>query len=174
MAAEPVSPVRLRAAHVRLAGAARAPGIRPGLRTINDHGKEVGYDAPAKGSSTPPITRGIKAMKAAAAELAGDIETARTWLPAGNARAVHEEAIHTQHPGLVQGCKVKAYWPVDDAWYPGTVGEAGADGLTRIAYEDGDEEDLNMSKEKYEVVPAAVQQVSSWDAAGGCRQRCSR
>eukprot|EP00854_Cymbomonas_tetramitiformis_P001456 gene1456-biopygen1319 len=37
--------------------------------------------------------------------------------------------------------------------------QASADyGLTRIAYEDGDEEDLNMSKEEYEVVPAAVQQ----------------
>ncbi|KAK3258041.1 hypothetical protein CYMTET_32899 [Cymbomonas tetramitiformis] len=33
----------------------------------------------------------------------------------------------------------------------------GPDGLTHIAYEDGDEEDLVMRKEKYEVVPAAEQ-----------------
>ncbi|KAK3240700.1 hypothetical protein CYMTET_49479 [Cymbomonas tetramitiformis] len=66
---------------------------------------------------------------------------------------------------LVAGCKVKAYWSEDDAWYTGTVGDTGPDGLTHSAYKDGDKEDLDMSKEKYEVVPAAVQEVSDWDAA---------
>ncbi|KAK3287955.1 hypothetical protein CYMTET_4563 [Cymbomonas tetramitiformis] len=42
---------------------------------------------------------------------------------------------------------------------------AGADGLTHVVYDDGDKEDLDMSKEKFEVVPAAVQQASTWDAA---------
>ncbi|KAK3252226.1 hypothetical protein CYMTET_38469 [Cymbomonas tetramitiformis] len=49
--------------------------------------------------------------------------------------------------GLTSGCKVKVYWPQDDAWYTGTVGDTGSDGLTHIAYEDGDNEDLDMSKE---------------------------
>eukprot|EP00854_Cymbomonas_tetramitiformis_P034028 gene34028-biopygen4774 len=40
----------------------------------------------------------------------------------------------------------------------------GADGLTRVAYDDGGQEDLDMSKEKNEVVPAAVREVSGWDA----------
>ncbi|KAK3233738.1 hypothetical protein CYMTET_55982 [Cymbomonas tetramitiformis] len=67
--------------------------------------------------------------------------------------------------GLAVGCKVKVYWSEDDAWYTGTVGGTGTDGVTHIAYEDGDKEDLNMSKEKYEVLPAAVQEVTGWDAA---------
>ncbi|KAK3256298.1 hypothetical protein CYMTET_34561 [Cymbomonas tetramitiformis] len=67
--------------------------------------------------------------------------------------------------GLASGLKVKVYWPQDDAWYTGTVGDTGSDGLTHIAYEDGDKEDLDMSKERYEVLPAAVQEVTGWDAA---------
>ncbi|KAK3252441.1 hypothetical protein CYMTET_38263 [Cymbomonas tetramitiformis] len=67
--------------------------------------------------------------------------------------------------GLASGCKVKVYWTQDDAWYTGTVGDTGSDGLTHIAYEDGDKEDLDMSKERYEVLPAAVQDVAGWDAA---------
>ncbi|KAK3287371.1 hypothetical protein CYMTET_5118 [Cymbomonas tetramitiformis] len=66
--------------------------------------------------------------------------------------------------GLASGLKVKVYWPQDDAWYTGTVGDTGSDGLTHIAYEDGDKEDLDMSKERYEVLPAAVQEVAGWDA----------
>ncbi|KAK3246202.1 hypothetical protein CYMTET_44255 [Cymbomonas tetramitiformis] len=67
--------------------------------------------------------------------------------------------------GLVRGCKVRVYWPVDDPWYPGTVDDTGADSLTHVAYDDEDEEDLDMSKEKYKVISAAVQEVSGWDAA---------
>eukprot|EP00854_Cymbomonas_tetramitiformis_P034163 gene34163-biopygen17133 len=43
--------------------------------------------------------------------------------------------------------KVRVYWPVDKAWYTGTVGDTGADSLTHVAHDDGDEEYLNMSKE---------------------------
>ncbi|KAK3246227.1 hypothetical protein CYMTET_44229 [Cymbomonas tetramitiformis] len=81
-----------------------------------------------------------------------------------------------------EGCAatvVAPYWPgqmwfqqleamadeVDDAWYTGTVGDTRPDGLTHIAYEDGDKKDLDMSKEKYGVLPAAVQEVAGWDAA---------
>ncbi|KAK3233421.1 hypothetical protein CYMTET_56282 [Cymbomonas tetramitiformis] len=67
--------------------------------------------------------------------------------------------------GLASGLKVKVYWPQDDAWYTGTGGDTGSHGLTHIAYEDGDKEDLDMSKERYEVLPAAVQEVVGWDAA---------
>ncbi|KAK3240363.1 hypothetical protein CYMTET_49796 [Cymbomonas tetramitiformis] len=60
------------------------------------------------------------------------------------------------HTGLAQGHKVKVYWPVDDAWYSGTVGAAGTDGLTHVVYDDGDEKHLDMSKEKYEMQGAAL------------------
>eukprot|EP00854_Cymbomonas_tetramitiformis_P033778 gene33778-biopygen36040 len=69
-------------------------------------------------------------------------------------RRAAERAPRTE---LVAGCKV--YWSKDDAWYTGTVGDTGPNGLTHIAYEDGDKEDLDMSKEKYEVIPAAVQEM---------------
>ncbi|KAK3236348.1 hypothetical protein CYMTET_53504 [Cymbomonas tetramitiformis] len=45
------------------------------------------------------------------------------------------------------------------------VGDTGEDGLTWVVCDDGNEEVLEMSKEKYEVLPAAVQHLSSWDAA---------
>eukprot|EP00854_Cymbomonas_tetramitiformis_P034460 gene34460-biopygen30740 len=48
--------------------------------------------------------------------------------------------------GLVRGCKVRVYWPVDDAWYPGTVGDTMANGSTHVTYDDGDEEDLDMER----------------------------
>ena len=67
--------------------------------------------------------------------------------------------------GLASGCRVKVYWPQDDAWYTGTVGGTRSDGLTHIDYDDGDQEDLDMSQERYEVIPPAVQEVTSWDAA---------
>ncbi|KAK3277242.1 hypothetical protein CYMTET_14740 [Cymbomonas tetramitiformis] len=79
--------------------------------------------------------------------------------------------VQTWQPELVPGSKVKVYWPFDDAWYQGAVGKTSADGLTRIAYGDGDEENIDMSREKYEVVPAAVQQVSGCDAALQARWR---
>ncbi|KAK3250913.1 hypothetical protein CYMTET_39747 [Cymbomonas tetramitiformis] len=44
--------------------------------------------------------------------------------------------------------RVKVYWQLDDAWYTGTVGDTGPDGKTHIAYEDGDEEHLDMAKER--------------------------
>ncbi|KAK3240847.1 hypothetical protein CYMTET_49343 [Cymbomonas tetramitiformis] len=52
--------------------------------------------------------------------------------------------------------KVRVYWPTDKAWYTGTVGDTGPNGLIHIAYEDGDKEDLDMSKEKYEPYLSAI------------------
>ncbi|KAK3283431.1 hypothetical protein CYMTET_8872 [Cymbomonas tetramitiformis] len=74
-------------------------------------------------------------------------------------------AEHTPRGGLVPGCRVKVYWPVDDAWYVGTVGDTGPDGMSHVTYDDGDQENLDMSKEKYKVIPAAVREVSVWDVA---------
>ncbi|KAK3279156.1 hypothetical protein CYMTET_12947 [Cymbomonas tetramitiformis] len=54
----------------------------------------------------------------------------------------------TPASGATERCKVQVYLPIDDAWYNGTVGATGEDGLTHVAYDDGDVEDLNMSKER--------------------------
>ncbi|KAK3246580.1 hypothetical protein CYMTET_43889 [Cymbomonas tetramitiformis] len=83
----------------------------------------------------------------------------------GGSELLGASAGQAPQAGLASGLKVKVYWPQDDAWYTGTVGDTRSDGLTHIAYEDGDKEDLDMSKERYEVLPAAVQEVTGWDAA---------
>eukprot|EP00854_Cymbomonas_tetramitiformis_P001984 gene1984-biopygen1873 len=48
-------------------------------------------------------------------------------------------------------------WPIDDAWYSGMVGSTSEDGLTHVAYDDGDEEYLSMSTERYKVLPIQPQ-----------------
>eukprot|EP00854_Cymbomonas_tetramitiformis_P001773 gene1773-biopygen1644 len=48
------------------------------------------------------------------------------------------------------GKVVKVYRVVDKAWCTSTVGDTGPDGMTHIAYDYGDQKDLDMSKEKYE------------------------
>eukprot|EP00854_Cymbomonas_tetramitiformis_P022341 gene22341-biopygen23069 len=82
-------------------------------------------------------------------------------------------AAHTPQTGLVRGCKVRVHWVLDDAWYTGSVGDMEPDGLTHITYEDGDEEDLDMSKERYEVVPAAAQEPQKQAGPPG-RDWCDR
>ncbi|KAK3289156.1 hypothetical protein CYMTET_3402 [Cymbomonas tetramitiformis] len=59
--------------------------------------------------------------------------------------------------------RVRVYWPIDNAWYSGTVGDT-EDGLTH-AYDDGDEERLDMSKERYKVLVVKPQVVAGWGAA---------
>ncbi|KAK3278933.1 hypothetical protein CYMTET_13156 [Cymbomonas tetramitiformis] len=68
----------------------------------------------------------------------------------GGSELLGASAGQAPQAGLTSGLKVKVYWPQDDAWYTGTVGDTGSDGLTHIAYEDGDKEDLDMSRKKDE------------------------
>ncbi|KAK3248783.1 hypothetical protein CYMTET_41760 [Cymbomonas tetramitiformis] len=70
-----------------------------------------------------------------------------------------------RQPQLAQGCMVKAYRLINDAWCIGTGGETTVDGKTPESYDDGDTEFVDMSKEKYEVVSAAATVPSGWDAA---------
>eukprot|EP00854_Cymbomonas_tetramitiformis_P002121 gene2120-biopygen2021 len=86
------------------------------------------------------------------------------WLKDFNATKA-KGVMQTHVKASAKGCKVKVYWQLDDAWYTGTVDDTGSDGRTHIAYEDGDEERLDMTKELFEVVPAAVQEMQ-WAALG--------
>ncbi|KAK3248975.1 hypothetical protein CYMTET_41575 [Cymbomonas tetramitiformis] len=52
------------------------------------------------------------------------------------------------------GRKIEIFWPVDQVWCPGTVGETGADGKRKIEYDNGDVEYLELEKEKYRLLPA--------------------
>ncbi|KAK3251408.1 hypothetical protein CYMTET_13060 [Cymbomonas tetramitiformis] len=92
-----------------------------------------------------------------------------SWTAGGTGRREGEAGpqwVVARQPKLAQGSKVRVYWPNDDAWYSGTVGETSANGPAHISCDDGDQERLNLDMEKYEVVgPAAVQQMSGWDEA---------
>ncbi|KAK3252467.1 hypothetical protein CYMTET_38230 [Cymbomonas tetramitiformis] len=77
---------------------------------------------------------------------------------------VRRAAAEAQRPELVAGSRVSVYWPVDDAWYSGTVGATTA-GLTDISYDNGDQEHLNMNKQKYEILTPAQPQLGGWDEA---------
>ncbi|KAK3275248.1 hypothetical protein CYMTET_16606 [Cymbomonas tetramitiformis] len=83
--------------------------------------------------------------------------------------------VGARQPKLAQASKARVYWPVDDAWCSGTVGKTSAVSLTHIAFDDGDEEHLNMDIKEYEAVgPEALQHVSRWGEALGSARGGSR
>ena len=61
-----------------------------------------------------------------------------------------EEPVKQKGPGAeVVGRRLKVWWPADEAWYSGGV--ASYDGERHaIQYDDGDEEAVDLSKEKFE------------------------
>ena len=61
-----------------------------------------------------------------------------------------EEPAKQKGPGAeVVGRRLKVWWPADEAWYSGGV--ASYDGERHaIQYDDGDEEAVDLSKEKFE------------------------
>eukprot|EP00854_Cymbomonas_tetramitiformis_P020924 gene20923-biopygen21554 len=73
-----------------------------------------------------------------------------------------------------KGTRLEMFWPMDDAWYPGTVGDVSAEGKTRIVYDDGDVEWLVVAEEQtrpiaaqqmVEVETAVPAPVDEWDSA---------
>ncbi|KAL7555233.1 hypothetical protein ACHAWF_018888 [Thalassiosira exigua] len=71
---------------------------------------------------------------------------------------------------VAPGVRVSVRWPDDDAYYPGIVGAsspgAGAPHLYRIDYDDGEFEELDLSKERFRILedpeerPAAEEQLA--------------
>lgn len=54
-------------------------------------------------------------------------------------------------PELVIGKKLRVYWPLDKAWYAGQVKAFNAKlGKHMVVYDDGEEENVNLEKEKVE------------------------
>ncbi|KAK3281669.1 hypothetical protein CYMTET_10548, partial [Cymbomonas tetramitiformis] len=53
------------------------------------------------------------------------------------------------------GQRIEIYWPDEDSWFPGTlVDQRNEDGkvLSKVEYDDGDEETLNLADEKYRLL----------------------
>ena len=56
--------------------------------------------------------------------------------------------------GLVLGSRIQVFWPLDAAWYTGTVTTlAGLRGM--VEYDDGDIEELNLATEKIRLLDTA-------------------
>jgi DNA mismatch repair protein MSH6 len=49
---------------------------------------------------------------------------------------------------------MQVWWQNDDAWYTGSVASYDVDsGKHLVEYDDGEEEELTLAQEKYEILP---------------------
>ncbi|KAK3288027.1 hypothetical protein CYMTET_4483 [Cymbomonas tetramitiformis] len=53
------------------------------------------------------------------------------------------------------GTRLEVFWVDDDKFYPGVVKGFNEDGTVHVVYDDGDEENLNLSDEKFNIVRSA-------------------
>jgi len=56
---------------------------------------------------------------------------------------------------VTKGTRLSVYWPEDDKYYPGIVSSKSKNGMVKISYDDGNIEELNLSKEVFQVLPPA-------------------
>eukprot|EP00854_Cymbomonas_tetramitiformis_P008950 gene8949-biopygen9116 len=59
------------------------------------------------------------------------------------------EALATE---VTVGTRLEVYWEDDDKFYPGVVKNFNDDGAAHVVYDDGDEETLNLSEEKFNIL----------------------
>ena len=62
------------------------------------------------------------------------------------------EAVSNSSYVVPVGTKLKIYWELDDAWYPGAVALFDEDGFANIVYDDGDKEVVDLANERYEII----------------------
>ncbi|KAK3274604.1 hypothetical protein CYMTET_17218 [Cymbomonas tetramitiformis] len=55
-------------------------------------------------------------------------------------------------PKVTVGTRLAVYWKDDDKFYPGVVKNFNEDGAALVVYDDGDEETLNLSEEKFNIL----------------------
>eukprot|EP00854_Cymbomonas_tetramitiformis_P000668 gene668-biopygen552 len=53
---------------------------------------------------------------------------------------------------FIQASPLAVYWKDDDKFYPGVVKNFNEDGAALVVYDDGDEETLNLSEEKFNIL----------------------
>eukprot|EP00854_Cymbomonas_tetramitiformis_P001991 gene1991-biopygen1882 len=73
--------------------------------------------------------------------------------------ALLDEVAHKLREEGAAAIVVARYWPVfwvdDDKFYPGVVKGFNEDGTAHVVYDDGDEENLNLSEEKFNILCSA-------------------
>ncbi|KAK3243658.1 hypothetical protein CYMTET_46705 [Cymbomonas tetramitiformis] len=106
------------------------------FKTVQSFMREL--EGKVKGPLCPEQTRRFAA--------AGDVEVGRDHVP-------HPpEAVSNSSYVVPVGTKLKIYWELDDAWYPGAVALFDEDGFANIVYDDGDKEVVDLANERYEII----------------------
>ncbi|KAK3253171.1 hypothetical protein CYMTET_37563 [Cymbomonas tetramitiformis] len=66
--------------------------------------------------------------------------------------ACDEQVEWPQDLEVTVGTRLEVYWEDDDKFYPGVVKNFNDDGAAHVVYDDGDEETLNLSEEKFNIL----------------------
>ena len=62
------------------------------------------------------------------------------------------------HSESLTGRRVRVWWPAEKEWFEGQVGASrGSGSKYSVEYDDGDEDVVDFSKEKHELLPAGEQ-----------------
>ncbi|KAK3245551.1 hypothetical protein CYMTET_44886 [Cymbomonas tetramitiformis] len=107
---------------------------------------------------------GCKGMDSLAYYWLGEVNWSAGGLLSSSSKRL--PALAKPQPKLAPGSRVEVYWPIDDALYPGEMGDTNEYDMARASYEDGRAERLNMNEEKYRVLPPTEgERVDEWDTA---------
>eukprot|EP00854_Cymbomonas_tetramitiformis_P033982 gene33982-biopygen36287 len=74
-------------------GGIKSAPLQPYLSAINNYHKDLRFPGPAKGRVVTRVVKGMATIQAELAVREENIETQRTWLPAGHVRREHEAAL---------------------------------------------------------------------------------
>eukprot|EP00854_Cymbomonas_tetramitiformis_P000288 gene288-biopygen202 len=64
-------------------------------------------------------------------------------------------SVTSKTPKVTVGTRLEIFWVDDDKFYPGSVKSFNKDGTAHVVYDDGDEETLNLSEEKFNILHSA-------------------
>ncbi|KAK3248872.1 hypothetical protein CYMTET_41678 [Cymbomonas tetramitiformis] len=83
-----------------------------------------------------------------------------------------QQSTSTTAATVPAGTRLKIYWELDDAWYPGVVRLYDDDGFAEIVYDDGDEEVVDLAEETFSVIhDNEIKKPSFLEKAFGLRWR---
>ncbi|KAK3276403.1 hypothetical protein CYMTET_15514 [Cymbomonas tetramitiformis] len=71
------------------------------------------------------------------------------------AARLKSSSVTSTTPKVTVGTRLEVFWVDDDKFYPGSVKSFHEDGTAHVVYDDGDEETLNLSEEKFNILHSA-------------------
>ncbi|KAI5077327.1 hypothetical protein GOP47_0007151 [Adiantum capillus-veneris] len=100
-------------------------------------------DSPSKATETPHLNSISGMQRSQGARGSQDSVSPSEGMPSV------ASSTNISNPHTILGKRLKVYWPLDDAWYEGTVKEYVSPNYL-IQYDDGDEEAISLKNEKFE------------------------